>query len=89
MWVAMSAFVAAFVALLFRTTDSRLLALALAVVVAGALVKAIMETNSVNKAFVRLSLDASRRWVTLSGVHPDFEATIQRDGRQFSRTPLS
>lgn len=89
MWVTLGAFAAAFVLLLFRTTDSRLLALALVVVVAGALVKSITETHRVNKAVVRLSLDASRRWVTLSGVHPDFEATIQRGDRQFSRTPLN
>ena len=88
MGVMVAALVAAFASLLFRTTDFRLLALALAVVAAGALVKVIMETNRANKAVVRLSLDASRRWVTLSGVHPDFEATIQRDRRQFSPTPL-
>jgi hypothetical protein len=86
MWVTLAAFVAAFVSLLFRTIDFRLLALALAVVVAGALIKAVIETFAVNKAGVRLSLDASRRWVTLSGVHPDFEATIHRDGRQLSRS---
>ncbi len=85
----LGALVAAFVALLFRTTDSRLLALALAIVVVGALIKAIIETRTVNKAMVRLSLDASRRWVTLSGVHPDFEAAIHRDGHQVSRTPLT
>ena len=89
MWVAMGAFVAAFVALLFRTTDSRLLALALAVVVTAALVKMIMEANAVNNAMVRLSLDASRRWVTLSRVHPDFEAAIHQDRRQLSNTPLN
>lgn len=89
MWVAMSAFVAAFASLLFRTTDSRLLAIAIAIVVVGALVKSIIETHNINKAFIRLSLDASRRWVTLSGVHPDFEAAIHRDGRQFSRAPSS
>jgi hypothetical protein len=88
MWVAFGAFVATFVSLLFRTTDSRLLALALAIVVVGALVKSIMETHRVNRAVVRLSLDASRRWVTFSGVHRDFEAAMRRDGRQFSRTPL-
>lgn len=88
-WVALGAFAAAFVSLLFRTTDSRLLALALGVVVVGALVKLVMGTITVNKAFIRLSLDASRRWVTLSGVHPDFEATIQRDHRQFSSTSSS
>jgi len=85
MWVALSAFVAAVASLLFRTTDSRLLALALAIVVVGALIKSIIETHGVNRAIIRLSLDASRRWVTLSGVHPDFEATI-RNGRQFSST---
>ena len=78
----MGAFVGAFVALLFRTTDSRLLALGLGVVVAGALIKVIVETVMVNRAMVRLSLDASRRWVTLSGVHPNFEGAMHQGGRQ-------
>jgi hypothetical protein len=89
MWITMGAFLGAIVSLLSRTTDSRLLALALAVVVTGALVKMIMEANAGNNAMVRLSLDASRRWVTLSRVHPDFEAAIHQDRRQLSNTPLN
>jgi hypothetical protein len=89
MWVMMGTFLGAIVSLLFRTTDYRLLALALAVVVTGALIKMIMEANAVNNAMVRLSLDASRRWVTLSQVHPDFVTTIHQDRRQLSNTPLS
>ena len=89
MWVALAALLAAFVSLLFRTTDARFLALALAVVVAGALIKGVIETHAVSKSSVRLSLDASRRWVTLSGVHPDFAATILRSRGQFSSTPSS
>jgi hypothetical protein len=89
MWVMMGALLGAFVSLLFRTTDSRLLALALAVVATGALIKSIMEASIVKNAMVRLSLDASRRWVTLSGVHPNFEAAIYQDRRQFLNTPLN
>ena len=48
----MGAIVGAFVALLFRTTDSRLLALGLGVVVAGALIKVIVESVMVNRATV-------------------------------------
>jgi hypothetical protein len=88
MLVLMGALVAAFVSLLFRTTDSRLLALGLATVVAGALIRVIVESVRINKATVRLSLDASRRWVTLSGVHANFEEAMHQGGRQsYSTTP--
>jgi hypothetical protein len=32
-------------------------------------------------AFIRvgISLDASRRWVTLAGVHPTFAAAVERE----------
>ena len=89
MGVMVGAMFGAFISLLFRTTDSRLLALALAVVVMGAFIRVIMATSAVTKATVPLSLDASRRWVTLSGVHPEFAATIDRDRDQLSRTPLA
>jgi hypothetical protein len=75
MAVLKGAFIGAFVSLLFRTTDSRPRALGLAVVVAVALIKVIVETVQVDRATVRLSLDASRRWGTLSGVHSNFKAT--------------
>ena len=52
------------------------------------MIKVIIETIAVNKAMVRLSLDASRRWVRLSGVHPDFEGAINRQEHQLSRTSL-
>ena len=78
--VFMGTIVASFVSLLFRTHDSRLLALVLAIVAAGALVRAIFETIVLGKATVRLSLDASRRWITLSGVHPNFEAAMHQGG---------
>ena len=81
------ALLAALVSLVFRTTDSRLLALGLGVVVAGALVRVIVEAVRVNRATVRLSLDASRRWVTLSGVHPNFESAVHPERRRSSSTP--
>jgi hypothetical protein len=39
-------------------------------------VKAIIETRRLRRAEVHLALDASGRWVTLSGVHPDFAAAV-------------
>jgi hypothetical protein len=80
------AFIAAFVCLLPRATESRLLALCLAVVGCGALVKVIVEWVQVNRATVHLHLDASRRWVTLSGVHPNFQAAVERQGHDSERT---
>ena len=82
MLVFVGAIVAAFVSLLFRTHDTRLLALVLAIFAAGALVRAIFETIQLGKVTVKLSLDASRRWITLSGVHPSFEAAMHHGGRQ-------
>ena len=86
MLVFMGAIVAAFVSLLFRTHDTRLLALGLAVVAAGALVRAIFETIQVGKTTVRFSLDASRRWITMSGVHPNFAAAVRQGGPPSTRS---
>ncbi len=72
--------IAAVLALLLRTTDGRLLAIGLAVVAIGALIKGTVESVRLNRLFVRLSLDASHRWVTLSGVHPNFVDSVQHDG---------
>jgi hypothetical protein len=71
--------VAAFVALQHGSTDSRLLALALAVVAVVALIKVILESVHVSRATVRLSLDASRRWLTLIGVHGNFVDAVDRN----------
>ena len=74
------ALIVALLALVPRTTESRLLALGLALVGWGALVKVIIEWTRVNRAMVQLHLDASRRWITLSGAHPRFQAAVERDG---------
>jgi hypothetical protein len=72
--------VAGLLALFLRTTDGRLLALGLAVVAVGALVKVVRESVHLSRLAVRVFLDASRRWVTLSGVHPNFVESVQHDG---------
>jgi hypothetical protein len=42
----------------------------------GATVKAIIEKRRLRYLIVRLELDASRRWVTISGVHPAFAEAV-------------
>jgi hypothetical protein len=74
----LGAFVAAFFALLARTTDFRLLAAGLAIIALGALVMVIVESVRSSRAMVCVVLDASRRWVTLSRVHHDFVSANQR-----------
>lgn len=69
----------ALLSLLLRSTDGRLLALGLAVVAVGALIKVIRESVRLNRLAVPLSLDASRRWVTLSKVHPHFVEAVEHD----------
>jgi hypothetical protein len=70
---------AAILSLLLRTADSRLLALGLAVIAGGALIRAILVSITLHRMNVRLFLDASRRWVTLSGVHSTFADAIHHD----------
>lgn len=41
---------------------------------------AVVAGVAANWATVGMSLDASRRWVTLSGVHPDFVAAVRAEG---------
>jgi len=77
--VMLGAAVTALLSLQRGSTDARLLALGLAVVAVGGLIRVVIESVHVNKATVRLSLDASRRWLTLSGVHGNFVAAVQRD----------
>jgi hypothetical protein len=73
------ALVVAFLALLPRTTGFRLMAVGLAVVACGALVRVIVESVRLNRAMVHIGLDASRRWVTIWGVHPVFLAAVERE----------
>jgi hypothetical protein len=79
--VFVGAVIAAFLALLLKTTDGRLLALGLAVVACGALVKMIVASIQSHRLSVPLDLDASRRWVTLNSVHPNFAAAVQHNER--------
>lgn len=51
----------------------------LGVLAVAALVVAVVSTIGTNLATVELSLDASRRWVTISSVHPDFAAAVVTD----------
>lgn len=61
-------------------TQWKLLAVALAVVGLAALVEATAASMRLRRLTVGLGLDASRRWVTLSGVHPNFAAAVGRVG---------
>jgi hypothetical protein len=58
---------------------------ALAVVVVASVVLLIADSR-VRAAVVGLDLDASRRWVTLSRVHPAFAAACQAQQRERQRT---
>ncbi|CAN5768328.1 hypothetical protein BH24ACT2_BH24ACT2_10760 [soil metagenome] len=61
----------------------------------AALLAAAALSAGANWATVGIDLDASRRWVTLSGVHPDFVAAVRAEGAreradlQFRPRPLS
>jgi hypothetical protein len=81
-WAAAAVVGAGILALLslsLRSTDGRLLAVGLGVIAGGALVRAVVASVHLNRLTVRLRLDASRRWVTLFGVHPDFVEAVQHE----------
>jgi len=42
----------------------------------GCVIKAGFESRRVHHTLVRLELDGSRRWITISGVHPDFASAV-------------
>jgi hypothetical protein len=79
------ALVAAVLCLLLRTTDFRLLAAGLAVVACAALVNVIVASVHLHRMAVHLDLDASRRWVTLRGVHPSFADAVRERNDEESR----
>jgi hypothetical protein len=58
-------------------SDYRLLALGLAVIGVMTLSRVIVENRKVQRATVLLALDASRRWLTISGVHPLFVDAVR------------
>jgi hypothetical protein len=80
--VAAGALVLAFVALLQRTTDYRLLAFGLAAFASGAAISAVIHSIKLHRLTIYSNLDASRRWVTLLGVHPEFVAAFQSQDSQ-------
>ena len=78
---------AAFLSLLLRTTDSRLLALGLGVIACGALIRTMLVSITLHRMNVRLFLDASRRWVTLSGVHSNFAESLHHENDSHMSRP--
>jgi len=77
-WIAAAIVVGllALVGLLIHSSASLAAAAALGAATAGAVVKLAFQTREVHRAEVHLVLDASRRWVTIQGVHPEFAAAL-------------
>lgn len=61
------------------------LALIGAVAVLGAIVALYATDGRIRRALVGIDLDASRRWVTLSGVHPAFVAACRAQQQERQR----
>ncbi|MGH2719419.1 MAG: hypothetical protein ACRDJU_12695, partial [Actinomycetota bacterium] len=55
--------------------DLFVLQLTLIAIAAGCLIKALFDSSDLSRT-VRVTLDASKRWVTLSRVHPNFAAAV-------------
>jgi hypothetical protein len=68
--------VLAFLCLIIHTSASSAAAIALGAATVGAVVEVALQTRQVRRAEVNLVMDASRRWVTIRGVHPDFAAAV-------------
>jgi hypothetical protein len=80
LWAACSTVVlavAAVAAIVQHSTQYRIVAVGSAVLACVALSSVIAEGTRVRRASVGLDLDASRRWVTLSGVHESFVCAVQ------------
>lgn len=58
-------------------TDLRILALALGAVAVAAAVRLTALALTARRRTIAVSLDASRRWVVLRGVHPAFAAAVR------------
>jgi hypothetical protein len=71
-------FIGALLLATLQTFTARAAAVALAVVGLGLVVSAISETIRMRRASVRVELDASRRWVTLSRISDELAEAIRR-----------
>ncbi len=76
--LSMAAAVLALVILMFQSPAAVATSVALGVFFAAALVSSCVEAHRLRLAKVGLALDASRRWLTISGVHPDFARAAQQ-----------
>jgi hypothetical protein len=73
----LAAFVLALIALVQHSSGYDLLALGLAAFGVGALISLVVLATRVHHLSVQLRLDASRRWLTLCGVHPEFALAVE------------
>lgn len=78
--------VAALVAVGRQSFDGRMLGAVIGLLALGALTRLIIELRRLRATSVDISLDASRRWVTLGRVHPTFAQQVIQ-GRDFSQLP--
>ena len=69
--------IAAFAAFVEHTTAFRVVALGLAVLACLAFSAVITGAARLRKVTVRLDLDASRRWLSLHGVHDSFVSAVE------------
>jgi succinate dehydrogenase hydrophobic anchor subunit len=88
--------VASVAALLYAEPDPRkwfafapagFVAVVVLAVVAGATIAAINANSQVEETTVQVTLDASRRWVTLKDVHPNFAEAVEQS-RRGRHTPM-
>ena len=88
--VAVAAFVIGFLTLASANLgelEGRFVSLALLAALAGGVLSVIVGEARIRAGSVQVDLDASRRWVTLSRVHPAFVAACQaHEQRQPQRT---
>ena len=77
-WIAAAIVVGllAFSGLAIHSSASLAAAIALGAATLAAVVKVALQSRDVRRAEVHLVLDASHRWVTIHGVHPDFAAAV-------------
>jgi hypothetical protein len=77
-WItfAVVAYVLALATVVIHSRASLAAAAALGLAALAATVKVIIEKRRLRYLIVRLELDGSRRWVTISGVHPDFARAV-------------
>jgi hypothetical protein len=83
----LAAFLLAFIAVVQKTSGYDLVALGLAAFGIGALISLVMHATRVHHLSVQLRLDASRRWVTLCSVNPEFALAVERRPSSFLRSP--